>query len=131
MPSSREAALGLAQVLADHNGGDVVVLDLSVQAGWTDWFVIATATSGAHIRGLARFVDDEVVARKLERLGHSRQADDDEWILIDLGSVVVHLMTERARSFYELEKLWFQAASVPVAPRGAAAGARQEGAAAG
>ncbi len=106
---SGHAAFALARLLADHRGGDTVVLDLAIQAGWTDYFVITTATSGAHLRGLARFVEGALAALGLTRLGRPSVADDEEWILIDLGTIVVHLMTERTRTFYELEKLWFQA----------------------
>jgi ribosome-associated protein len=110
-----KAALALGRILAEHNGVDVVVLDLSAQAGWTDRFVIATATSGAHLRGLERFIDEEASKLGLARLHKSTLADDDEWLLVDLGPVVVHVMTESARAFYELEKLWFQAPSERVA----------------
>ena len=108
-PTSRDAAFAIAQELADHKGGEVVVLDLSAHAAWTDYFVIATAMSGVHLRGLARFVDEAVTGLNLTRLNRPNTADDEEWILLDLGTVIVHLMTERARSFYELEKLWFMA----------------------
>ena len=114
-PNSGEAALALASLLADHNGGDVVVLDVSVQAGWTDRFVIATATSTAHLRGLVRFIDEEVARLGLQRLGRrSTLADDDEWLLVDLGDIVVHVLTASARIFYELEKLWFQSPATHV-----------------
>ena len=106
--NSRDAALALGRVLADHKGGEVVVLDVGARAGWTDFFVIATATSSTHLRGLARFVDEALGPLGLGRLNKAQVADDDEWILVDLGTVVVHLMTERSRAFYELEKLWFE-----------------------
>jgi ribosome-associated protein len=114
--NSREAAFALARLLAEHKGGEVLILDLAVQAGWTDFFVIATATSGAHIRGLARFVDETLPALGLSRLNRASFSEDDEWILADLGTIVVHLMTERTRAFYELEKLWFQAEAFKVDP---------------
>jgi ribosome-associated protein len=104
----------MARLLADHKGGDVLVLDLGAQAGWTDFFVIATASSGAHLRGLARFADEYAAELGLVRLNRASIADDDEWALEDFGSVVVHIMTEHARSFYELEKLWFQATATHV-----------------
>jgi ribosome-associated protein len=114
--NSERTALALAKVLADHSGTDVVVLDVAAQAGWTDCFVIATATSSAHLRGLARFVDEELAKLGLARLNRSSFSEDDEWLLIDLGIVVVHVMTEHARDFYELEKLWFQSPAVKVGP---------------
>ena len=116
-PNSGEAALELASLLADHNCGDVMVLDVSLQAGWTDRFVIATARSPTHLRGLARFIDEEVAQLGLQRLGRSNLADDDEWLLVDLGTVIVHAMTESARTFYDLESLWFQSPATAVPPR--------------
>lgn len=113
--NSREPALGIARILAEHKGGDVRVLDLSAQAGWTDCFVIATATSGTHLRSLARYADERAAELGLERLNRSSIAEDDEWALADFGTIVVHVMTERARAFYELERLWFQAESIKVA----------------
>lgn len=125
MPSSRDTAFALARLVAEHRGGDVVVLDLASQASWTDFFVIATATSSTHLRGLARSVDEWIQASAVIRLNKSSIAEDEEWVLIDLGDVIVHLMTERARGFYELEKLWFQAEvsriEPPLAPQDAVA----------
>jgi ribosome-associated protein len=114
--NSGEDALALARILAAHNGSDVVVLDVAAQAGWTDRFVIATATSSAHLRGLERFAEDEVARLGLARLNKGAFSEDDEWLLLDLGSVVLHIMTERARSFYELEKLWFESPAEKVSP---------------
>jgi ribosome-associated protein len=114
VPNSAEAALALARVLAEHKGGDVVVLDVAAQAGWTERFVIATASSSTHLRGLARSLDEEIGSSGLARLHASSLAADDEWLLVDLGSIVVHIMTERARDFYELEKLWFQSPATKV-----------------
>ena len=114
-PSSAASALALASALAEHKGGDVVILDVAAQAGWTDFFVIATATSSTHLRGLARSLDEASAQLGLRRLGRGSLADDDEWLLVDLGTIVVHVMTEAARSFYELEKLWFESPATRVA----------------
>jgi ribosome-associated protein len=112
--NSRGPAFGIARILAEHSGGDVRILDLSNQAGWTDFFVIATASSGTHLRSLARFADECAMQLGLARLNRAAVADDDEWALADFGTIVVHVMTERARAFYELEKLWFQAESTKI-----------------
>lgn len=107
---TREAAVQLGKLLADHRGQDVKVLDLSGKNSWTDYFVIATATSSTHSRGLERHVHDAMKALGLEiRPTKRRIPDGEEWILIDLGTVIVHLMTPAARSFYDLEKLWYGA----------------------
>lgn len=122
MQNSRESAFALGRVLAEHRGGDVTVLDLGPCQAWTDFFVLATATSSTHLRGLANAVDHWAHAAELSLLNVPRIADDEGWVLMDYGDVVIHLMTATARSFYELEKLWFQSipttieAPVPVLP---------------
>ncbi len=119
MPTDqREAVLACAQVLADHNGRDVVVLDLTKLSMWTDYFVIATATSSTHLGGLVRHLAEHLAQTGLEPARKPQVAQDEEWCLVDVGWFVVHVMSERARGFYELEKLWFQAPAVPVDPRG-------------
>ncbi|MDR3302536.1 MAG: ribosome silencing factor [Spirochaetaceae bacterium] len=100
-------ALQLGSVLAEHKGGNVAVLDLRSLAMWTDFFIIATVTSGAHRAGLKRRTKDFARDHQLDILNSRRKgARDDAWDLIDLGNIVIHLMTEPARDFYELERLW-------------------------
>jgi ribosome-associated protein len=103
-----ETARALGELLAEHKGQDVAVLDLRELGGWTDFFVIATAASNTHMDGLERHIKDFCRERDLEIFRRSRkpQNEEDEWRLIDMGTVVVHLMSERARAFYELERLW-------------------------
>ena len=97
----------LGKLLEDHNGGEVMVLDMRSLNFWTDFFVIATVTSNAHLQGLERHVKDFVAENELEILHRSRKPDtDDEWCLLDLGNIVIHLMTAKVRSFFELERLW-------------------------
>ncbi len=108
--------LACARVLADHNGQDTLVLDLSELSLWTDYFVVTTATSSTHLGGLVRHLTDYLASRGLEPARKPRPADDEEWCLVDAGWFVIHVMSVRARAFYELEKLWFQAKAIPVPP---------------
>jgi ribosome-associated protein len=111
-----DLAIALGKLLRDARGGDVVVMDLRPLNGWTDFFVLATVTSGTHLSGLERHVKDFSRERGVEILRRSRKpAADDDWCLIDLGCIVVHLMTEKTRAFYELERLW---SSAPIIFRG-------------
>ncbi|MDR2842622.1 MAG: ribosome silencing factor [Spirochaetaceae bacterium] len=100
-------ALALCDLLKEHNGINVVLLDLRQLAMWTDFFIIATVTSNAHLGGLERHIKTFAQENKLtiNRL-HKKAAVGDEWHLADLGNIVVHLMSEKARAFYELENLW-------------------------
>ncbi|MDR0910384.1 MAG: ribosome silencing factor [Spirochaetaceae bacterium] len=96
-----------AELLKEHKGGDVTVLDLRQKNAWTDFFVIATVTSRAHTEGLLRFIKEKAEEDGLEILRHRRKlVPEDEWALIDMGNLVIHLMTEKSRAFYELERLW-------------------------
>jgi ribosome-associated protein len=104
---SRTLALGLGDLLREHRGENVVVMDLRELNSWTDFFVIATVSSGTHIKGLQRQIKEFAGEKGIEILRRRRKiAVGDEWNLIDLGSIVVHLMTAKSRSFYELERLW-------------------------
>lgn len=109
MQNSRDSALAVGMALAEHRGGAVTVLDLGPCQAWTDFFVLATATSSTHLRGLANAVDGWARAEGLHLFNVPRIADDEGWVLMDYGDIVIHLMTATARAFYELEKLWFQA----------------------
>jgi ribosome-associated protein len=104
---SREIALELGRLLEEHKGGRIVVLDLRDMNAWTDFFVIATATSGAHQEGLERHIKEFTLQRGIEILRRSpRLTAEDDWHLIDLETIVIHIMSERARNFYDLERLW-------------------------
>ena len=114
MSNSNSLAFAIASILADHKAQDVTVLDVREIAGWTDFFVIATSTSITHMRGLARFVEEQLDAEKIKALNRSVANNDETWLLQDIGDVVVHIMSKEARSFYELEKLWFKAKAFTV-----------------
>jgi ribosome-associated protein len=125
-PDPKDTALALGALLRDHRALDVAVLDLRDCNSWTGFFVIATATSASHLQGLERHLKDycreqglEILRRsprpRLAASGDYRSSGDhwssddrqsDDWRLTDLGAVVVHLMSARARNFYELERLW-------------------------
>ena len=107
-PDRPERALDLGRLLAEHRGGAVTVMDLRELNAWTDYFIIATVSSGAHLSGLEKHIKDYCREQGLDIVRRSRRPPDceDEWCLIDLGTLVIHLMTERTRSFYELERLW-------------------------
>jgi ribosome-associated protein len=82
-------------------------MDLRPLRIWTDFFIIATVSSTTHLRGLERYIREYAREQGLDiRGGSSKQLPDAEWNLIDMGDIVIHLMTAQSRSFYELERLW-------------------------
>ena len=107
MKTMEEKAIEIAKLMEDGKGIDVTLLDISGLNSWTDYFVIVTVTSSTHWQGLYKQIKEYIKDNDLEiHVTNRKSPDGDDWNLIDLGSIVVHLMSESARSFYDLEKLW-------------------------
>jgi ribosome-associated protein len=107
MADDRGLALEVGKLIQEHRGIDVLLMDLREINSWTDFFVVATVTSNTHVQGLQRHIKEFIQERGLEILRSRRKIPpDDEWSLIDLGTIVIHLMTAKSRAFYELERLW-------------------------
>ena len=107
MKTMEEKAREIAQLMEDGKGNDVTLLDISGLNSWTDYFVIVTVTSSAHWQGLYKQIKEYIKDNDLEiHVTNRKSPDGDDWNLIDLGAIVVHLMSESARTFYDLEKLW-------------------------
>ena len=103
----KSKAVEIAHLMQDGKGQNVTVLDVSQLNSWTDFFVIVTVTSSAHWQGLYKSLKEYVKNNDMEiHKTHQKSSQGDDWNLIDIGPVVVHLMSEEARNFYELEKLW-------------------------
>ena len=107
MKTTEEKAREIAKLMEDGKGKDVTLLDISGLNSWTDYFVIVTVNSSAHWQGLYKQVKEYIKENDLEiHLTNKKTPDGDDWNLIDLGAIVIHLMSEQARQFYDLEKLW-------------------------
>jgi ribosome-associated protein len=104
-PGFPEALRLALDAIQDLKANDLVVLDLRGLTDATDYFVIASGTSDAHVRGIA-----ESVIEKLDRKGHHTHHVEGlptgRWVLIDFVDFVVHLFHPETRSFYQLERLW-------------------------
>jgi len=103
-----EKALEIAKLMEDGKGSDVSVIDVSKLNSWTDYFVIVTTASSVQWQGLYKLVKDYVKEDDVLEIHvpNRKIPDGNEWNLIDLGPIVVHLMSAEARQFYDLEKLW-------------------------
>ena len=103
---SLQLALAAAQSAEDNKGQNVTVLDLRDQTVIFDYFVIATGSSQRQLRAISDAIDD--VLQK--ELGHPRLRtegyQDSKWILLDYGSIVVHIFDTTSRGYYALEELW-------------------------
>ena len=84
---------------------DIQVLDVRGKTSVTDFMVIASGTSNRQVRALAGRVVEKVKKAGDKPLGIEGESEA-EWVLVDLGDVVVHVMQPKTRDFYQLEKLW-------------------------
>jgi len=93
------------EALDDMKGQDITVLNVMKLTTVTDTMIICTGTSNRHVKSLAQNVAEEAKRAGYQPLG-IEGTDQGEWVLVDLGGVVVHVMQAQARAFYQLEKLW-------------------------
>jgi ribosome-associated protein len=110
MPAHVEAAIRAAQ---DRKALDMSILDLKNASSFTDFFVICSGTSTRHTQAICDGIVEKLKADGLAPTqveGYSQA----EWILLDYLNFVVHIFTDRARHFYDLERLWKTASRVPV-----------------
>jgi ribosome-associated protein len=93
------------QALEDLKGLDIVEYDVSEMTSITDVMIVASGTSDRHVKSLAEAVVAACKKAGVAPLG-VEGAGEGEWVLVDLGDVVVHVMQPRIREFYALDKLW-------------------------
>jgi ribosome-associated protein len=95
----------VTEALEDMKGQQIRVLDVRGKTPLTDFMVIASGTSNRHVKSLADSVAVRAKAQGVQPLGMEGE-DGQEWVLVDLNDVIVHVMLPRVRDFYNLEKLW-------------------------
>ena len=93
------------EALLDVKAKDILEIDVSLISNVADAMVIASGTSTRHVKALADNVAEEARKAGFRPIGVEGERDA-EWILVDLGFVVVHVMLPTARKFYDLESLW-------------------------
>ena len=84
---------------------DPVTINVKKLSSFTDYMIIASGTSNRHIQSLGEKVLEDLKAKNIKLLGLEGEGSE-EWVLIDVGDVVLHLMSSNARAFYDLESLW-------------------------
>ena len=99
------------RALEDNKAKDVKILKTAEHTVLADYFVICNGSSSTHIKALVDEVDkqlSEAGEPPIRREG----LRSDIWVLMDFGSVIVHIFTDEARKFYDLERLWSDAEAV-------------------
>ncbi len=107
----RDGVKAAVAAIEDLRGREVRVLDLRGLSEATDYFIIASGTSDAHVRGIADSVVEKL-HRKGARAHHVEGLPAGRWVLLDFVDFVVHLFHPETRSFYQLERLWSDAPEI-------------------
>lgn len=91
----------------DLKANDMVELDVREKSTFTEYMLVCSGNSTQHVKSIARHVSDE--AKQLNIRPYGIEGEDvGEWVLVDFGEVVLHVMVEEMRDLYQLEKLWQQ-----------------------
>ncbi len=91
--------------LDERKGQNIKTINVQDKTSITDFMVLATGTSQRHIQSLSSHVVEKVKENGLIPLGIEGE-QNSEWVLLDLGDIILHVMTAQTREFYQLEKLW-------------------------
>ena len=105
LPEGADLLAIAQQALEDLKAVDTVVLDVRELSSVMDWLIVTSGTSSRHIKSLADNVMMKAKEQGLRPLGVEGERVG-EWVLVDFGDVVVHVLQPAARSFYGLERLW-------------------------
>ena len=108
MLSAKEVALAVTKALDEKKGIDIKLLRIDKVSSLADYFIICTGTVNTHVKTLcdyAEYTMEQLGESMLGREGHR----GNSWELLDFGGVVVHVFTDEARKFYDLERLWADA----------------------
>ncbi len=108
----KELAFKAVEILDSKKAEDIKLIEVTEQTIVADYFVIATGTSSTHVRALADDVEYELQQIGIED-GHI-EGRATGWVLLDYGSVLVHVFDKESREYYNLERLWLDANVVDI-----------------
>ena len=108
MLTAKEVAYEVTKALDSKKGMDIKLLRIDEVSTLADYFLICTGTSNTHVRTLCDYAEYTLEQLGEPMLGRERHRGNS-WELLDFGSIVVHVFTDEARKFYDLERLWADA----------------------
>ena len=106
MKTAKELALLAAKALSDKKAQNIQVMEISDLTTLADYFVIATGSSNTQINALVDNVEKVLHEQAEEEPLHREGYRGGTWVLLDYGCIAVHVFSDEARKFYDLERLW-------------------------
>ena len=105
MASTLSIKKHVISALEDIKAFDIVSLDVQKLTSISDFMIIASASSTRQTKALARNIKDKMNSFGVEVIGIEGETEGD-WVLVDLGNIIVHIMTPTTRAYFNLEELW-------------------------
>lgn len=102
---TKRTAIFVAHLSEEKKARDILILDLRKITTISDFFIICTGNSKIHIQSLSNFLEEELAKKGFKKYGEEGKKETG-WILLDYGSMVIHIFVEEERKYYQLEKLW-------------------------
>lgn len=109
---SRELAVSVAQAADDRKGEDIAILRVGEVSYLADYFVIVTGFSRAQVRAISQAIEEKVEKEFLRQPLRVEGKAESNWILLDYGEVIVHILLPQEREFYNLEAFWGHAEQI-------------------
>ncbi len=96
----------IQEALEDKQAHNIEIIKLTGRTSLADYFIIATARNSTHCKILSDAVEENVLNKQNQRVRQIEGMESRKWIVLDYGDVIVHVMRQEDREFYNLEKLW-------------------------
>lgn len=103
--TSKQLATAVARLADEKQAEKIVILDVAQAIQVADYFVVAQGQNGRHLKAIAENVASSLKKDGFHRMGGS-SLGDESWVLLDFGPVVLHVLSPKARAYYDLENLW-------------------------
>jgi len=103
--NSKQIKDQVVEALENVKGQDIKVIDIAEISSFADYMIVVSGTSDTHVKALAREASDDLRKQGVKPLNEDG-AEVGEWVLVDFGDVVLHVMRPEVRDYYDLEKLW-------------------------
>lgn len=114
IPQEIKLPMACAEAALEKNAQDVKILDLvPLSSGLTDYFVICSATSDRQVQSICDSIQKRMKTEGVKTLC-TEGYQEGRWVLIDFGSVIVHVFLDALREYYDLEGLWKEAVQIPI-----------------
>jgi ribosome-associated protein len=102
----------LITLLDEKKSVDPIILDVSFETAFCDFFVIASGQSFTHLQSLEQYCEEFLESKGYIKRNPRNSVPENPWILLDFSDIVVHLFIKEAREFYHLENLWFDSRKI-------------------